>query len=205
MPRKTRGRKRGGRNRGYFFRAGRGWFALNPDGKFVALVNQRGERLRQADCPSADVKAAYTRLVEQRPKRRAIGAGVTLQQVCEYYLRRAILESRASTVEKRADTLFDLCKGLPARFRLCESDATKADKVHHGFGHLTIDELRPYHLEQWLDAHPNWTDRRTRLQAVNRLLDGQADQHGHAGGAHGQHAKGMCRALCGHCERAVGG
>jgi hypothetical protein len=52
MPRKVRvGRKRGGCNKGYFHRAGRGWFELDNARKFVPLVDDAGERIRTADCP----------------------------------------------------------------------------------------------------------------------------------------------------------
>jgi Raf kinase inhibitor-like YbhB/YbcL family protein len=40
------GRRKGSRNTGYFYRDGRGWFVKDATGKFVALLDESGERLR---------------------------------------------------------------------------------------------------------------------------------------------------------------
>lgn len=42
---KGKGRPSGSRNRGYFYRAGRGWYA-KLDGKFVPLEYPNGDRRR---------------------------------------------------------------------------------------------------------------------------------------------------------------
>lgn len=178
MVRKSRGRKRGSRNKGFFYRRSHGVWCANVGGRFVPLTDERGERLRAADCPLITVKDAYARFLKTQPK-RSTANGVTLEQVCNYYLSRAKQESRESTVEKRADTLFDLCYGLSAKWRpipgrKLERQPTAADKIHKGYGGLTIDELRPHHLEQWIDAHKGWASdsgRKTRLQAVKRALN----------------------------------
>ena len=34
---------------------------------------------------------------------------------------------------------------------------------------MPVAELRRHHLEDWLDAHPGWNDRRIRLQAVRAV------------------------------------
>jgi hypothetical protein len=176
--RRVRGRKHGSRTKGFFYRRSHSVWCANIGGRFVPLTNERGERLRAADCPLAVVKEAYGRFLKTQPKQTTASA-VTLEQVCSYYLSRAKQESRESTVEKRADTLFDLCYGLTEKWRpkpdrKFERKPTAADKVHKGFGSLTISELRPFHLEQWIDAHKGWASdsgRKTRLQAVKRALN----------------------------------
>jgi integrase len=178
MPRKSKGRKRGSRNKGFFYRRSHSVWCANVGGKFVPLTDERGMRLKAADCPLLVVKDAYGRFLKTQPKPSAT-CGATLEQVCNYYLSRAKTESRASTVEKRADTLFDLCYGLPARWRPVEGRTlvrkpTAADKIHPGYGSMTIAELRPHHLEDCIDAHKGWASdsgRKTRLQAVKRALN----------------------------------
>lgn len=199
-----RGRRKGSRNKGYFYRVGRGWFT--KVGKtFFPLTNEMGERLKDKATPAKALEEAHARhlLTHKRRSNQNEGEGVTVEQVCNYYLDRAKRESRSSTLEKRADTLFDLCYGFPAQFRDSETRKAKRrpqaeDRIHPGYGRVLISELRPYHLEQWLEAHKaesemgeawlkarkkagleplglkGWasdTGRRTRLQAVKRALN----------------------------------
>jgi hypothetical protein len=65
------GRKRGGRNRGYTFKQGRGWFAWNPDtGKLETLLDDAGKRIRDksADVETIkrDLQARFPRLASRR-------------------------------------------------------------------------------------------------------------------------------------------
>ena len=187
--RDKKGRRKGSRNKGFFYRAGRGWFA-KIGATFFPLTNEAGERLKEKDTPANVIADAYARfrLTHKDQPKSVLGEGVTLEQVCIYYLSRAKSDgSRDSTIERRADTLYDLCHGFPAQFR--ESDTRKAkrkptadDRIHAGYGKMLVADLRPYHLEQWLDAHKEdedkglkgWlsdTGRRTRLQAVKRALN----------------------------------
>jgi integrase len=117
-------------------------------------------------------------VTHKKPKQTSTGAGVTLEAVCTYYVDRATRENRSTTVEKRADTLFDLCYGFSPKWRETESRKPglppAKERIHPGYGKLTIEELRPHHLEDWLDAHPGWktaAGRKTRLQAVKRALN----------------------------------
>jgi hypothetical protein len=69
---KRKGRRAGSRNRGYFYRTGRGWFAKiavhDKDGdvkeKFVALEFENGDRMRDRYTPAAELKAAADRAHE---------------------------------------------------------------------------------------------------------------------------------------------
>jgi integrase len=180
--RDKRGRRRGSRNKGYFYRDGRGWFT-KVGATFIPLTNEAGDRLKDKDTPVAVVAEAYARhlLSRKDQPKSTVGEGVTLEQVCSYYLDRAERESRSSTVEKRADTLYDLCYGFPAKFRR-KGKPTPADRIHAGYGQMLVADLRPFHLEQWIEAHKEdssrglkgWisdTGRRTRLQAVKRALN----------------------------------
>jgi len=48
------GRIKGGRNRGFFFRKGRGWFA-KVGSQFFPLVDEDGKRLRERQWPLSGV------------------------------------------------------------------------------------------------------------------------------------------------------
>ena len=87
MSKSGKGRKRGSRNRGYFFRASHKLWCANAGGKFVPLLDEHGERLRDQHAPVAAVKAAYARFLLTVPK-AAAGAGVPLWELTRAYLER---------------------------------------------------------------------------------------------------------------------
>jgi len=156
---------------------------VSKDGtKFVPLTDADGNRLRDPRLTETVLREAHARFLVSRNKPKPTLGHVTLFEVCDYYLSRAEKECRASTVEKRADTLFDLCCGFPARFRESKKKPTEKDRIHPGYGHIAISDLRPHHLEAWIDSHKadkargltGWltlTGHRTRLQAVKRALN----------------------------------
>jgi integrase len=171
---KGRGRRAGSRNRGFFFREGRGWQA-KLNGKFVPLEYANGDRMRSKNTPLSDVKAAYLRLIAG-PVDDAPADGVTVLQVCTAYLAKVKDDGAASTFTGRQNTLFDFCFGLPSRFvpgrGIERPDPKTSDYIHDGFGRYAVSKLMPLHLDQWLQAHPTWKGgRRTRIQAVKRALN----------------------------------
>ncbi|MFN0051243.1 MAG: hypothetical protein ACKV0T_03580 [Planctomycetales bacterium] len=131
MP-KTSGRRKGGHNKGYFFRTGRGWFAVDQ-GQFIPLTNASGGRLRDRDSP--DVKEAYARYLLSRGKPTSTPTDVQVGFVCAKYLDH--LKSQideigsdargiAKTFRDRGQTLFDFCYGLPGKF-FCDGDKEKRE------------------------------------------------------------------------------
>lgn len=30
--------------------------------------------------------------------------------------------------------------------------------IQHGLGEMSVDDIRPYHVQQWIDAHPHWSN-----------------------------------------------
>jgi integrase len=171
----NKGRKRGSRNKGYFYRAGRGWSAKTKAGKFKRLKDENGKPLTDPNLPEAVVKLAHARFLLTAPAQSATGSGVTLLEVCDSYLAYARHNgAAANTVECRADTLFDLCFGLPPRFRPGRKHKpTATDKIHGGLGGMAVADLKPHHIESWMAAHAGWTPsgNRTRIQAVKRALN----------------------------------
>jgi integrase len=177
----AKGRRKNGRNRGYFYRDGRGWFA-NVDGSYEPLEFENGGRMREQNVPLADVKAAYLRAISklnEMPAEMDVAeaepSGVTVHDVCDAYLKQVKDAGAPATFISRRNTLFDFCLGLPSRF--IENGKPKpkpkrADYGHDGFGRLPVASLKPLHLDQWLQAHPTWKGgRRTRIQAVKRALN----------------------------------
>jgi hypothetical protein len=83
---KGKGRRRGSRNRGYYFKKERGWLGFDSRRRrYVPLEYETGERMRDLHTPVVDVKAAYQRLLTAPPETPAIKA-VTVQSVCDAYL-----------------------------------------------------------------------------------------------------------------------
>jgi integrase len=83
----------------------------------------------------------------------------------------------------RSQTLFDFCKGYPGKYqdglelRVRDLDPkerheAEAARIHRGFGELKIKELRPAHVDEWLNAHSNWNGgMRGRVQALKRAIN----------------------------------
>lgn len=180
------GRKKRGRNRGYFYRSGRGWYA-NDGNRMVPLVFPDGSRIKDKETPDDQVSAAYERWKEAsqaarkaRSDRPANGR-VTVEDVCRVYLAEASENGARETFLGRADALFDLCYGLPGRFRAKDGrpkpmteqrkSDMKAARIHPGYGRMEAADFIPLHIDEWLRAHKTWKgSRRTRIQAVKRAF-----------------------------------
>jgi hypothetical protein len=162
------GRHKGSTNRGYFYRAGRGWFSQS-DGRMIALRDDKGEPLRSKATPVAELRAALRR-VEAAPAPN--GNGVTILEVCDAYLAKAKDDGADKTYQDRSDTLFDFCFGLPPRFRNSDEKPTPADSIHKGYADSLASALRPLDIDQWLSVHKTWKGgKRSRVQAVKRAMN----------------------------------
>ncbi len=167
------GRRKGGHNdKGYFYRSGRGWHAV-VEGRFVPLLYENGDRMRDKATPVAELKAAYRRAVDRRPEDIAKPDQVTVLQVCAAYLEQVESDGAASTYENRSRTLFDFCFGLPAKFLGDDKPKAKtSDYIHDGYGKLPVTSLKKYHLNKWLQVHPSWKGaKRSYIQAVLRAFN----------------------------------
>jgi hypothetical protein len=179
---KRKGREQGSRNRGFFYRVGRGWGATIA-GKFVPLEYLSGERMLDKATPIADVKAAFIRAIAANGAAKSVmevqpsntvtataSAGSTNEQsesltawdVCMAYLAEAKATGAETTYKARAGILFDFCFGLPARFRPDDDpDAPpkpkpkKSDYIHNGYDQLPVSQLKPFHIDTWLQKHPS--------------------------------------------------
>jgi hypothetical protein len=168
------GRKKRGHNRGYFYRSGRGWYA-NDGIRMVPLLFPDGSRVKDRETPDDQVEAAYERWRKARQtadkaRTEAVKHGsVTVEDVCRVYLAEASGNGAHETFLGRADTLFDLCYGLPSRFRskngkpspITEErkEKMKAARIHPGYGRIPSSDFIPLHIDEWLRAHYlKWTE-----------------------------------------------
>lgn len=180
-----RGRRSGSRNKGFWFRRGRGWYTTERSGK-LPLRDSAGEHLKDPDTPASVLEEAYALRVLARKKEVSSPAqpllddknAKTLEVIIAAYLDHSKATDRSSTFDRRADFLFDFCYGFPGKFRSKDGKVapkpTPEDRIHEGYGRLTVAELLPFHAQQWGDWHPGWADsggRRFALQALKRALN----------------------------------
>jgi integrase len=208
MGKAKRGRKRGGRQKGYYYRRGRGWHALDGK-KSVALLFPNGEPIRERTADPAQVKDAYQRwfnakqeefLAEQAARDAALQAdldaqagvvstAVTLAEVSRVFLQHIAANGAKTTYYSRANTLYDFCMALPARFRPKNGETPRYTKSelaemkrhrcnHPAYGEMPVAKLTPLHVDEWLDAHPTWKNsRRGRIQTLKRALNYAVERH----------------------------
>ena len=137
MTKKKAGRKHGSKTKGYYFRKGRGWYALSA-GRSVQLLGTTGLPLKDARLADRTVREAYARwLVDQQQARQAAGDAiiedktVTVLQVCHAYLANVKATGAAGTYVARADTLFDFCFGIPPEGRTTRDDVDRQAETRH--------------------------------------------------------------------------
>lgn len=178
------GRSKGSRNRGFFYRSGRGWVA-SEGSRCVPLGNPDGSRLRDRNARLADVKAAYQRYLEQKKAEaeeatraaevvesaESRSKTMTVAEVCRLYLDYSRDNDADSTYTIRADSLFDFCTGFPASLRT-RDERPPGRRIHKGFGELRVSQLIPLHVDQWLAAHPRWSGcRRAKIKSLLRAFN----------------------------------
>ena len=158
--RKRPGRTKGRRNRGYFYRKGRGWFT-SADEK---LCDPQGNHLRDPD-DQKPLPLPMLTIVPHRQRRYCPSRTSIVADVCGRYLEHARRMNADQTYRIRADILFDFCSGFPPRFRERPDKATAGDRIHPGYGNCRWNQLRKIDVEDWLAAHPRWKSTRAAVQA----------------------------------------
>ena len=143
----------------------------------VALRNDEDVPIKDKSTPVAILKAAYRKIIAQSTDAvntvafaQAANRGnvftassenqttcsITVDEICRLYLQKAKADG-AKTHDDRADTLWDFCTGFsPSIRRLPEieqkAQMTPANRIHDGYGQLTVSQLLPLHIDQWLTA-----------------------------------------------------
>lgn len=189
---KNVGRTKGRRTKGYFYRAGRGWYTKLA-GRFIPLRYEDGTHIKDKEADGHDVREAHARFLLDKQQAAKVQDQTTVFEICEYYLRDAKVNGAPKTHADRADTLFDFCFGLPPgqrnkigpeAFRAADTadperltperkQELSAMKLHDGYGKLAVSEFKKRHVTEWLNAHTTWSQsgRRTRIQAVKRAFN----------------------------------
>ena len=144
------GRNKGPRNKGYFFRKGRGWYATGK----APLLDEEGLHLKDRHDTEAAAKACARLLLgqpEQTPD------CITVAEACDRYLDWCKLHTPDSFYG-RATTLADFCTGKPRKgqripprrrpeVRCPASDAERAPVAEEG------SRVRRRRLHVLLQAH----------------------------------------------------
>jgi integrase len=149
-------RKKGSRNRGFWFRAERGWYVGDQP-----LLNSEGKHIRNRDDKQAAEQAYHALMANGKaPKPKSNGNVYTVRDICREYLKEAKERSSKETLTLRRRFLVDFCEG--------KTESGK--RVHKGYGDVPVDELIGLHIKRWLEAH-NWNgSRRMAYQAVRRAF-----------------------------------
>ena len=147
-------RKKNSRNRGFWFRTGRGWYVGTDP-----LRDPKGKHIRNKDDRQA-AEQAYHALKANGEAPKPTSNGFTIRDVCREYLNDAKRNWSKATYVLRKRYLWDFCEG--------KTESGK--RIHKGYGNLPANELIGLHVKQWLDSH-NWEgSRRMAYQAVRRAI-----------------------------------
>ncbi len=103
MPRKSKvGRRRGGRNKGYFYRTSHKVWCAQQDKRFVPFVDENGDRLRDENALEAVVKQAHARylLTVQKPTAAHVN---DLGDRMEFHLKAGETKTRRARIVRLTD------------------------------------------------------------------------------------------------------
>lgn len=175
MSKRKVGRRKGGKKRGYFFHAGRGWYALDARQKAKPLRDEQGQHIKDKQTDEKVLRDAYARWRLSQDAEPAPTSRVTVREVCIAYLAKCRATDRPKTFTMRVEALYDFCTGFPPRFRESDPLGVKTPakhRIHAGYGDLPVDQLIRLHIDEWVISHPNWKGgKRTQIQAVKRALN----------------------------------
>lgn len=118
-------RKKGSRNKGYWYRANRGWYVGTEP-----LKDASGNHIKSKDDKQA-AEQAYHTLMANGEQPKPAGNGYTLRELCLDYLKDAKDKVRTQTYALRRRFLVDFCEGV----------AQSGKRIHKGYGDLPVNEL----------------------------------------------------------------
>jgi integrase len=175
-----KGRRAGTRNKGYFFRKGRGWCASEGN-RAIPLLRIDGSPIREPNAPTEEIREAFARhtlATKEKARSFEYGDQITVLELCQLYLDHCQASNSASTYRVRTDALFDFCTGLPASLRdkgngkKATRAETEENRIHNGFGKKLVSQLLPLDVDRWLACHSSWRGcQRTKIQALKRALN----------------------------------
>lgn len=192
MTNRKGGRKPGTKNKGYFFRTGRGWYVSR--GKSMdPLLDETGHHLKDAKTKEAVLRKAYANhLLSLQVPYTGGAEDSTIFSVVSAYLSHLKANSATGTHAMRSAALFDFCYGFSRKYQqmgvepfrtgeavIYERKEVEASRVHAGYGSRPVSSLTKADIDEWLEAHPTWktsSGRRLRIQAVVIALNFGVDR-----------------------------
>ena len=128
------------------------WYRTSKAAWYVQLGDRQ---IQLAKGPKAETEKvawdAFYKLMAQDPAKLPKPAVITVAVVCDLFLQFAETHNDARTFRWYEGYLQDFC---------------------NSFGRLKVEELKPFHITRWLDAHPGWkAARRHAVTAVKRAFN----------------------------------
>ena len=159
-----RGRKGGGRNRGYWFRKDRGWF-VTEGALAIPLCDDKGNCIKDAKDAKGQRLPTPAMLSVPASPRNGASRSWRLAASTSIMPRRA--RPRLRTLAEACYTIFAPASrpGFRTANPRPKIASTLATAASRRMGLTTLD------VERWLAAHPGWKSHRTALQAVRRVLN----------------------------------
>jgi len=182
----TKGRKTGSRNKGFFFRKGRGWYATDGARK-VPLLNVQGEHIRDQSA-TKEAQQAYYRFAATRdttaPKKAKPTGGVTVQEIADKFLAWCKQRDCPNTYAARSRSLFAFCTGLNRKklqkqfgkeWRKRKKDwpkpvcpALTKEKLTLAFGDLPANSITKEQIRKWINAQ-EWESGNTKQNTAMHI------------------------------------
>jgi integrase len=150
-------RCKGSVNRGYFYRAGRGWSATIHGSK-LQLTDAGGSPLRDRKIPKKVLEEASRRLRDAHAKKILGKDGITVSKLSVAFLAHVRQTRREGTHDIRSDYLFDFGSGFPATLKESKEKPPAHRRIHTGYGEVVAAELTAGHVDDWLASHKGWTN-----------------------------------------------
>jgi hypothetical protein len=141
-------RRKRSRNKGYWFRAGRGWYITEGKSAFP-LRDVKGNHIKFADDVEA-AKDAYARYILRAGQ--VSKSGLTVMETGRLHLDHAQSAGSPDTCQLRAGLLFGLCTGFPARVRESNARPAAKDRLHPRLGRKSASDLTRLHMERWING-----------------------------------------------------
>jgi integrase len=147
-------RKKGSRNKGFWYRKDRGWYVGS-----AKLLDAEGHHIKGRDDKQA-AEQAYHALKANGEQEVPTQDRHTVEYICLRYLKLAEKETPGQTYTLRKRLLMDFCTGKTA----------SGKRIHKGYGSLPVADLIGNDIQEWFDAH-SWTGtRRMAFQAIRRAI-----------------------------------
>lgn len=176
MAKKRRmGRAKGRKNKGFFFRTGRGWYTKPAGAKSaIPIRDANGNHIKSRD-HEKEAELAYRAMTGQA-SHDATGSDDVLAVVCVKYLIHSKKNDQPETYRLRKRFLFDLCTGFPARYTNADPPFPESDRIHKGYGQVSVGKFTKAMLDEWIEAHTRWSTNKNPVQAIKRALNWAVDR-----------------------------